>query len=112
MSKKILMITGDFAEDYYHELIGADYAKEHIFNDTQWSEELKQFVANSTNTLEQIEAKSFEYYKQIISIIDSIVEIQNKDDKDKEELILHARVGARKLWAYMYEYANKLEIIK
>lgn len=98
---------GELTDDYCQEIIGANYAKEHIFNDTEWSSELQRDVANSDNTLDSITIKMKSHIKDMIERINNA---NQSDDEGKDEfIILTGRIGARKLWADMFEYSYKLE---
>lgn len=97
-------------EDYCQELIGANYAKNHIFNDTEWSIKIQQEIAKNANTLGNITQNAKTHIKEILERINTA---NLNDDNSKDEfIIITARIGARKLWADMFEYTYKTEIIK
>ena len=102
--------NNNYSEDYCQELIGANYAKNHIFNDTEWSVKIQQEIAKNANTLEDVTQNAKINIKEILERINT-ANLNNDNSKD-EFIIITARIGARKLWADMFEYSYKTEITK
>lgn len=100
----------DHSNDYCIELIGANYAKNHIFNDIEWSKELQRETAISSNTLSAIAINAKTHIKENLERINSA--IQNNDESKEDFIMITARIAARKLWADMFEYSYKSEILK
>ena len=100
----------DHSNDYCIELIGANYAKNHIFNDIEWSKELQRETAISSNTLSAIAINAKTHIKENLERINSA--IQNNDEYKEEFIMITARIAARKLWADMFEYSYKSEKLK
>ena len=100
----------DHSNDYCIELIGANYAKNHIFNDIEWSKELQRETAISSNTLSAIAINAKTHIKENLERINSA--IQNNDESKEDFIMITARIAARKLWADMFEYSYKSEKLK
>ena len=93
------------SEDYCQELIGANYAEKHIFNDTEWFNELQIKIAQNNNSLEYIILNAKTHIKETLERLNAAN--QNNDSSKDEFMTITARIGARKLWSDMFEYSYK-----
>ena len=99
-----------YPEDFYQELIGANYAEKHIFNDTEWFNDLQTKIIQNSNSLENIILNAKTHIKETLERL-SKADHNNVESND-EFVIVTARIGARKLWADMFEYSYKTKITK
>lgn len=91
----------DMNRDDIYELIGSDYATKTILADKNWVNELRSKTSTSKDSLDDV-LKRLSKYIQITD--DKISHATATEDTTKEDVErLFAKVGARTIWAGMYE---------